>query len=374
MPQANVYGVYSATKILLRCQKINFVHDMHPQQDKTRPSSVQGMIASNETQTSSQVYCYSRTSALETKLSFSKLIHLEQSRSVEIAICSGWNNVVEGELRIRAASAGLRLRIAETVSVDGTVAVHENAQTGCIEFRNLPPRTSATLRIPYTCEGDLNELSLKIEISYKTEKGHFFYASNLSVSIALPLGVNVQDNFKEHMLISKFIVSTVTSIPLRMMGSKLEGSSIFDTEPASSLVAGFDILRRQPASLLYKITRKGNADANTNGGKKALTSLSLSIDYACIDEEIILSVEARFLEAIRESPLEHLSCLLLPALLRSVRSKLTVTELEGATLVQEVDLGPFEGMLWPQTLIWLPSATTEQAYQWLRNWHEVCLY
>lgn len=372
MSQANVYGVYSVTKILLRCQKINFVHDMHPQQDKLKPSSVQGTIDSEEIQSSSQIYCYSRASALEAKLSLSKLIYLEQSRSVEIAMCSGWNNVIEGELRIRAASAGLRLRIAETMPVDDRVVVHENSQTGCIEFHDLPPRTSATLRIPYTSEGDLNELSLKIEISYKTEKGHFFYASNPFVSIALPLGVNVQDNFKEHMLISKFIVSTVTAIPLRMMGSKLGGSLIFDTEPASSLVSGFDILRRQPASLLYKITRKGNSDANPNGGKKAQTSLSLSIDYACVDEEIVLSVEARFLEAIRESPLEHLSSLLLPVLLRSVRSKLTVTELERATLVQEVDLGPFEGTLWPQTLVWLPSATREQAYQWLRNWHEVC--
>lgn len=351
------------------------MHDMGPQKDMIRPASVEGVSASSGAEPGqvSQVFCYSRASALQAKLSLSSLIHLERCRSVEISIYSGWNNVLEGELRIRAASAGLRLRIVETVPVNDSIAIHENSHTGGIEFRNLPSRSSATLRIPYTSETDLNELSLKIEVSYKTEKGHFFYASNPSVSIALPLGVNVQDNFKEHILISKFNVSTVTSIPLRMLSSKLEGSSTLDAKPASSVITPCDISRRQPASLIYKITRRDNEQA-TSGERRVKTSLSLSIDYACMDEEIALLVEARFLEAIRESPFEDLSCLLLPVLLRGVRSKLTVAELERATILREVDLGPFEGILWPQTLVWLAPTIREQVYQWLRKWHEVCLY
>lgn len=347
---------------------------MPPEMGPMKRSIVQDPTAPNgaEMGQASQVFCYSRASALEAKLSLSNLIHLERSRSVEIAICSGWNNVTEGELRIRAASAGLRLRIAETVPVDSSLAIQENSQTGGIEFRNLSPGSSATLRIPYTSESDLNELSLRIEVSYQTEKGHFFYASNPSVSIVLPLGVNVQDSFKGNMLISKFIVSTVTSFPLRILNSSLEPSSTFDTKPASSTVAGLDILRRQSVSLIYRITKKGNSEPTTTGDKKLQTSLSFSIDYACIDEELALSVEARFLKAIRESPFKDLSCLLFPVLLHRVRSKLSVPELERATLVQEIDLGPFEGMLWPQTLLWLPSVTREQVYLWLKTWHEVC--
>ena len=337
-----------------------------------KPSSIQepSALHGDATGRVSQVFCYSRASALEAKLSLSNLVHLERSRSIEIAIHSGWNNISEGEIRIRAASAGLRLRIAETMSVDDSITIQENSQTGGIEFRNLSSESSATLRIPYTSESDLNELSLKIEVFYQTEKGHFFYASNPSVSIVLPLGVNVQDSFKEHMLISKFIVSTVTSFPLRMMSSTLEDSATFDTKPAGSNAAGLDILRRQPASLIYKITKKGNSEAESPA--KGQTSLSLSIDYACMDEEITLSIEARFLARIRESSFEDLSCLLLPVLLRGVRSKLTAAEMERATLVQEIDLGPFEGMSWPQALVWLPSAVREEVYQWLRDWHDVC--
>ena len=372
--QVNVYGLYSVTKILLRCQRINFVHDLQPQKETTRSLSIQGEAAFSGagTEQASQVFCYSRASALEAQLSPSSLIHLERSRSIEISVRSGWNDILEGEIRIRAASAGLRLHIAETVSVGDSIISQVNSQSGAIEFQHLSPGSSGTLRIPYASESELNELSLKIEVSYKTEKGHFFYASNPSISIVLPLGVNVQDSFKEHMLVSRFTVSTVTSVPLRMVSSTLEGSSLFDAMPASPLATRVNILKRQPASLIFRITKKGDSELTTMGEEKLRASLSLCIEYACIDEEVTLSVEARFLEAIKGSPFEDLSCLLLPVLLRGVRSKLTVTELEAATLVQEFDLGPFEAMFWPRTLIWLPSDAREPVYQWLRGWHEVC--
>lgn len=37
---------------------------------------------------------------------------------------------------------------------------------------------------------------VKIELTFTTPKGEFFFAANPSVPVALPLAVNVQDVFK----------------------------------------------------------------------------------------------------------------------------------------------------------------------------------
>lgn len=44
----------------------------------------------------------------------------------------------------------------------------------------------------------LTALQVKIEVDYTTKAGDFSYFDTCSLSIVLPLGVNVQDIFKEH--------------------------------------------------------------------------------------------------------------------------------------------------------------------------------
>ncbi|KAI9877272.1 MAG: hypothetical protein M1830_004355 [Pleopsidium flavum] len=369
---ATIHGLYSVDKIVLQCQRINFVHDVQPHLNMAKPRNFGESSALNvkTSAEASHVFCYPRSSALEVRSALSRYIHLERSRCVEIEISSGENEILKGQLRIRSASAGLRLHIAEAMLVDGSVTTKESSRSGLIDFQRLSATSLARFRVPYAFDSELNELSLKIEVSYVTERGQFFYASNPSVSIALPLGVNVQDTFKEHALYSKFIISTVTSVPLRMVSSSLQASETFDTKPAGSTAAGLDIFRRQPASLIYRITRRKSPGSFATNGKKAQTSLSLSIDYRCVDEEISTLIERRFLKDIQESSFKDLSRLLLPTLLDRLRSKFTFNDLEQASLLHEVDLGPFEDMQWHLTLIWLPPAMREQVGRWLRKWHD----
>lgn len=367
--QVSVYGLYSVDTIVLRCHQIVFTYNFEAQRDAVKSSSIG--LNEPDPEESSHVLCYPHGSALQANLLLSRDIHLDRSRSVEVEICSGWNEIETGELRVRAASAGLRLHVAEAVLVDGSIIIDDSPRIGVIPFREMHAGSVARLRIPYAFESELNELSLKVEISYTTEKGDFFYATNPSLPIVLPLGVNVQDNFKENMLLSKFIVSSVSSIPIRLLSSRLEGSATFETKPAAGQVAGIDISRRQPASLLFKITRKGEATTKDASGHRMETSLSLSIDYACIDEEVIGLVQTCFTQALEASPLKDSSRLLMPVLLASLRSKLTVNELEKATLIHEIDLGTFEDMHWQRSLIWLPASLREPGYQWLMEWHEV---
>lgn len=360
-------------KIVLQCERISFVHSMQPQSDMIRPPSLlhSSALAASLVGKAPYVYCYPHASALEAKLSLSRYIHLDSRRSIEIDIHSGWNEISTGELRIRSSSAGLRLHIAEAMLVDGSVEIKEQFRSGTMCFERLPAGSSVKFRVPYSFDSELSELSLKVEVSYTTEKGQFVCQSNPSVPITLPLGVNVQDGFKEHALFSKFIISTVTSAPLRMVRSTLQGSEIFKTKPAGSTAGALDVFRSQPASLIYKIDKRKTLAPSAAIGNKSQTSLSLVIDYRCVDEEISTLVEAKFLTAIQGSSYKDFSRLLLPALLDRVKSRSTINELERATLLREIDLGPFEEMLWAQTLIWLRPVTREKVEGWLRSWHKV---
>lgn len=122
-------------------------------------------------------------------------------RAVEFEISAGWNEIKRAELVIRSATAGLRLIIANTEVINGRQEVladnvGKKAKAGMIVLGNIRKGERLVLRVPYTAEGDLVELGVKIEVTYTTTKGEFVFASNPTVPVALPLAVNVQDAFK----------------------------------------------------------------------------------------------------------------------------------------------------------------------------------
>lgn len=88
-------------------------------------------------------------------------ISLNETRSIEVAIFSGWNDITKAELRIRSASAGLRLQTAEAYICGGDLPITAWPRPGSLEVGGLPPETVARLRIPYALERDLPELSVR---------------------------------------------------------------------------------------------------------------------------------------------------------------------------------------------------------------------
>src|ERR1700722_17208013 len=151
----------------------------------------------------------------------------------------------------------------------------------------------------------------------------------------LPLGLNVQDVFKHKTLFSKFTISTATSSPLRLLKSKLEQSDTFEARNGGDLPNPVMIFPRQPASLLYKITRRTTqkAQSSTSGiRQKDRSSLSLIIHYVCIEEEIDNAVTSELSEALAETPLHQYSRLIIPTLISQLHSRLSPYVLERAAL------------------------------------------
>lgn len=320
---------------------------------------------------SSLISVWSKPSALQARLSLCKSIHLEKPKFIEIQISTGWNDITRGELLIRAASAGLRLDTADALIVESSNPTSEEARPGVVALGEVPAGSDKIVRIPYRLENDLSEISVKVEVSYSTSKGDFIYACNPTVSVVLPLGVNVQDIFKERALFSRFTVNTATAVPLRLLACELEGSRDFMAFSPPLGGAGIDIFSRQPASLLYKVSRKEN-NGGSRGEHNLQTKLSMQLTYQCLDDEILTGVETAFSTALKDSPFQDLSRLLVPALLTVLRTRLTVNDLEAVGMLREIDVGAFSHAQWDRTVSGLRPELRGKLVNWLTEWHEVC--
>ncbi|KAH0538372.1 hypothetical protein FGG08_005021 [Glutinoglossum americanum] len=312
-------GSYIVDRILLECHKVIFVHETLSKASASTPTGISGSFSAaavTAAKKSRIVYCPPSTT-LRAKMRLPRLIYLDVVRSIEIEIATGWNNISRGELRLRCASAGLRLRTADTELVEGNVDVYDKSKPGMIAFGPLTADSSVVFRIPYVLESDLSDLSIKIEVAYTTEKGNFLFAANSSESIVLPLGVNVQDIFKEKAI----------------------------------------------------VRRSGKPKTPSAATRNEQKPLALYIKYCCLDEEIEEALESAFASAFDGSSLGDLSQLLIPTLHSWVRRR-SANELETIGLLGEINLGPFKDMRWDEVLDGLPSVSRERVERWLIRWHE----
>ena len=149
--------------MVLIAGKIHFAHDAFS--NVTGPTTPVGSLVSRSgasvSATKSSVITYHpRPNALAARLERPRHIFLDRPRSVELVISSGWNDVHRAELRIRSASAGLRLQTAELEAIDRRVQITARPRPGVLEMGTLPPDSVVRFKLPYATEHDLPELSV----------------------------------------------------------------------------------------------------------------------------------------------------------------------------------------------------------------------
>jgi hypothetical protein len=288
---------------------------------------------------------YQRSDSFDVRLYASKSMHLDRNRFLEIELSSGWNNVSSGELHIRAATAGLRLQTSDTKVVSGSLEVSQRSEAGVIKFGIMESGATARIGIPFNLEHEVNDLSIKLEISYTTEKGIFFSATTPTISIMLPLGVNVQDVFKHKALFSKFTISSATPGPLRLLSSRLEKSEIFEAHGGLALSKPVIVFPRQPASMLYKIT-KSLATPRPHSKQKQKSSLSLILHYICLEEEVEDAVTDSLRQLFEEESLRPYTRLVLPVVISELRARISPYDFERAAILNEVSTSVFSSVKW----------------------------
>ncbi|KAJ5717084.1 hypothetical protein N7488_002730 [Penicillium malachiteum] len=312
------------------------------------------------------IYCYPLPEGLQAKVVSPHLINLEAMRTLELELSSGRNEIKSGSIRVRPATAGLRLRISEAEVVEGELDVAAHHDSGNIEFTHLPARSFVRLRIPYTVEEAFTTLSARTEVSYETEQGRFAFTAVHSVVATLPISVNVQDIFKDEILFSRFTVSPAMQIPLRITKCSLPSSDAYDVQSSITGPVALDVFPKQPASLLYKIRPLEDGAHSTPAGKR---SLRLRVDFTCVDDECIHAIEKLFVTAIESSPYSQYASLLTSHVVGSFRSRLSLADMETIGLVRELKMPPYQTVRWDELLGGLKERT-EEVREWLMAWHE----
>ena len=363
-------GWYNLDTVTLQCENITFTYETRRTGDQAISANFAGIATPESILTSCNVLLWPKSTALRASLSVHNFIHLEQPRAIEIEICPGQNAVLQGRLIVKAGSAGLRLHTADAEHLNGSASTLRKPQPGHIEFVDLSPDTSLQIKVPFRLETDLREILVKIEIHYTTHKGDFNFGCSSTVSVALPLGVNVQDIFKAQALFSRFTISTANLIPLRTFSAHLEGNTDFEVTSPSVPGTDLDVFARQPLSLTARIQRKSQI-SRQEFNLEPQSKLLLHVYYKCLDREIRDAVDECFATAIKHTSSELFQHLLLPNLLALIRSRCSLSEFESAAVLREYRLGAYEGDDWNHLMRTIEPRRRQEVRVWLASWYKV---
>ncbi|EAW07582.1 putative TMEM1 family protein [Aspergillus clavatus NRRL 1] len=311
------------------------------------------------------IYCFPPPEGLEAKITSPHLVNLEEMRTLEVELHSGWNDIQKGTIRVRPATAGLRLRVAEAEVVDGKISISTHGESGSIEIARLEPRSLLRLRIPYTVEEVHPMLSARAEVVYETSSGRFSYSSAHSIVSALPISVNVQDVFKDQVLFSRFTVSPAMMIPLRILNCSIPSSDVYRVQSNLKGSVAMNVFPKQPASLLYKIQQR--EDSVMSPGSRR--SLRLSVEFTCVDDECLDAVESRFRTSIVASEFCQYTTLLTSHIVQAFRTRLSTADMEVIGLIRELETLPYSSVGWEGLLSALKESA-EGLRAWLLEWHQ----
>lgn len=154
-------GSYVVDKLIAKFYKIIFAHETLLRPSDVSParlstSSSRALVAVPK---QPLIRCYPRLTGLEAKLELPRHVVLGENRSIEVCITSGRNDILQGQLQIRSASAGLRLKTAEAEVESGSVEIRRRPQPGVLELGNFSKHSLVRVRIPYALEQELPEIS-----------------------------------------------------------------------------------------------------------------------------------------------------------------------------------------------------------------------
>jgi trafficking protein particle complex subunit 10 len=370
--QTTLQGKFFVDRIEIRVQNLVFTHasGSNGNGPSGLPPSLKELESTEEEETRPCIWCYPPAHGLEARLAAPHHINLEELRTLEIELDSGRNNISKGLLRIRPATAGLRLRTSEITVIAGDIEMTPIAESGCIEFVDLAQDTAIRFRVPYTVDENHTTLSARLEVAYETGAGRFTYISTSSFVSTLPISVNVQDIFRDDVLLSRFTVSPAMQVPLRILGCDIPESEAYEVESGVKGPLTLDVFPKQPASIMYKIKQKVNRAAAANSTAKQ-HALRLTVRYTCIDDECLLLVKQKFSEALAQSKYKSLTRLLTPHIVDAFRAQLSAAGMESIGLIREVEMLAYDDVHWDTVLKGLQEPLGGEVQSWLRGWHQV---
>ncbi|PYH48467.1 putative TMEM1 family protein [Aspergillus saccharolyticus JOP 1030-1] len=359
----SLQGKYYVDRIEIRVKNLIFTSTSG--KNASLPIGFREAIEAEEDDSRPYIYCFPPPNGLQAKIVSPHLVNLQEMRTLELELNSGWNNIRTGTLRVRPATAGLRLRITEAELIEGEIQIKANSDSGTIEFTELNPNSFVRLRVPYTVEEHQPTLSARAEVVYKTDSGLFSYSSIHNITSALPISVNVQDIFKNSVLFSRFTISPALMIPLRISKCSIPSSDAYEVQSSIGDSVALDVFPKQPASLIYKIRPK-QEHVSSPGARR---SLRLSVDFTCVDDECVDAVERTFRSSVMASEFQPYSTLLTSHIVEAFRTQLSNSDMEIIGLVREVETLSYAKVRW-EGLLGALKEPIQGLKTWLQEWHK----
>ncbi|OAL36609.1 hypothetical protein AYO20_04225 [Fonsecaea nubica] len=297
------------------------------------------------------------------------VIHLAQIRRLLLQIRPGRNDIKQVKLRLRTATAGLRLNIHDSKLVgdqheSNQVQTAREGDALVMVLDNLGSLTVTEVEIPYTMEAASEPaITLRLEATYETEQGIFTFYDTAFVKVILPVTVNVQDVFRKDCMYSRFTIIPSTMVPLRLFGCNLDSNDSYEMVSGGGFAEPFVVFPKQPASWTVRLVPK---DANADNASRRLT---LVVDFQSLDGVMLAILETHFTRELANSKHAFAARLLTSHLLERVRTTWTEQDVEVAGLTQEFEVWKMEDMAWPLVLCAFDRQRRVEIEDWLRDWH-----
>lgn len=357
-------GNYVVHNVTIRCGKVVLLYDKPAQS----ASSVDDFLQHRE------ITIYQRINAFDAELVAAKHTVHDGSNGLDMRIMTGWNTIKHCKVRVKPGTGGLRLLTTDSKVTESSIEWAKPPESGLFVFNAIPRETTVTVQFPFTTETDIGDVVAKLEVEYTVESGEtYLFAKSFTIPVSLVLGVNVQDVFKHHALFSRFNVSTSTNSPLRLFKSELLSTDLYESSFGAPPANPILVFPKQPAHLLYKVTRRDKFNNNKTASIKTAKTMRLKLHYRTLQDEVEQLICQSIKDALANmsSPLQPYTKHVLACVTAEIKARLQPQDLERAALLNTVTTALLDGVAWDKYFQGIGSQDlTSQLSDFVSTWQK----
>ncbi|KAG7092380.1 hypothetical protein E1B28_008737 [Marasmius oreades] len=209
-------------------------------------------------------------------------VQLDGTPRLSMKICSGRNKVIRASFRLSSSAVKFHMYDARLVSGEQAIALEKSSDH--LAFQNMQDSQHIELLLPHSHASGIQAIKITAEAEYVTEAEPGITRSlkiYSTVSITLPISVNVEDFFRGKRLFSKFTVTTTNHQHVRIADAQLEIPPGLETDveviDCASRRPVYTVKTSQPVDYIFQIN-------SPDGPVKE--PLSLCIKYRTLREEV----------------------------------------------------------------------------------------
>jgi hypothetical protein len=311
---------------------------------------------------------YPRFGALRAIMRHSANVHLNNRRSLEVAIQTNDDSVLGGVVSLKALTAGLRLHTADA-TMSGDNYFPDNGSSGRIMLGPCEAGSSVQIEVPYSGEHS-QDLKVLLTIEYGIGSSRYIFRSICSIEVGAPLDISVQDFLKQDALISKFWIRAMSPRPIKILDTKLEGSECFEVQPLLRGAGPVAIFEHVPLCASFRTCYKAALPARDVSSQHD-GRLLFRVLYRDIVEDLV-DDRMKILKAdITIEDREHFGGLAIRHYEDWLHEKLKSTKVAAAERTGSIRLPHYDLTELNSNLHSLLNPEQLQSIEWLRAWHNV---